>query len=137
MACGKRAGSRVAMCGLTSVGAPEIPSVLANTRRSWSHSVRMSFWPAATTPSWRRSTPAFARTHNCGSIGTGGARARIHSALTVAAAAHHTPRAAYSARFVVAAGGLIPCGPDFPDVHRRPAAYIDRILKGEKPADLP
>src|SRR5258705_9415906 len=54
-ACGKRAGSRVAMCGLTSVGAPEIPSVLANTRRSWSqasgdHSVVASQQATRTVP---------------------------------------------------------------------------------------
>src|SRR5215468_6962596 len=51
--------------------------------------------------------------------------------------AHHKLPAAYFARFVVAAGGLISYGPDFLDMHRRPVAYVDRILKGEKPADLP
>src|SRR5262249_57516941 len=50
--------------------------------------------------------------------------------------AHHKLPAAYFARFVVAAGGLISYGPDFLDMHPRPAAYVDRILKGEKPADL-
>jgi putative tryptophan/tyrosine transport system substrate-binding protein len=70
-------------------------------------------------------------------IVTGSAPAAIHSDLIVALAAHHKLPAAYFARFVVAAGGLISYGPDFLDVHRRPAAYVDRILKGEKPADLP
>jgi putative ABC transport system substrate-binding protein len=56
-----------------------------------------------------------------------------HSGL----AARHKLPAVYFARFVVAAGGLISYEPDFLDVHRRPAAYVDRILKGAKPADLP
>ena len=68
---------------------------------------------------------------------TGSAPAAIHSNLIIALAARHKLPAAYFARFVVAAGGLISYGPDFLDVHRRPAAYVDRILKGEKPADLP
>jgi putative tryptophan/tyrosine transport system substrate-binding protein len=80
---------------------------------------------------------AFARSPNGGLIVTGSAPAAVHSHLIVALAAHHKLPAAYFARFVVAAGGLISYGPDFLDVHRRPAAYVDRILKGEKPADLP
>jgi ABC-type uncharacterized transport system substrate-binding protein len=80
---------------------------------------------------------AFARSPNGGLVVTGSAPAAVHSHLIVALAAHHKLPAAYFARFVVAAGGLISYGPDFLDVHRRPAAYVDRILKGEKPADLP
>ena len=83
------------------------------------------------------SIAAFARSPNSGLIVTGSAPAAVHSHLIVALAAHHKLPAAYFARFVVAAGGLISYGPDFLDVHRRPAAYVDRILKGEKPADLP
>ena len=43
----------------------------------------------------------------------------------------------YNARFYVSDGGLISYGPDFVDQYRRAASYVDRILKGEKPADLP
>ena len=68
---------------------------------------------------------------------TGSAQTAVHSNLIVTLAARHKLPAVYFARFVVAAGGLISYGPDFLDVHRRPAAYVDRILKGEKPADLP
>jgi putative ABC transport system substrate-binding protein len=80
---------------------------------------------------------AFARSPNGGLIVTGSAQTAVHSNLIVTLAARHKLPAVYFARFVVAAGGLISYGPDFLDVHRRPAAYVDRILKGEKPADLP
>jgi putative tryptophan/tyrosine transport system substrate-binding protein len=80
---------------------------------------------------------AFARSPNGGLIVTGSAQTAVHSNLIVTLAARHKLSAVYFARFVVAAGGLISYGPDFLDVHRRPAAYVDRILKGEKPADLP
>jgi putative tryptophan/tyrosine transport system substrate-binding protein len=79
----------------------------------------------------------FARSPNGGLIVTGSAQTAVHSNLIVTLAARHKLPAVYFARFVVAAGGLISYGPDFLDVHRRPAAYVDRILKGEKPADLP
>jgi ABC-type uncharacterized transport system substrate-binding protein len=80
---------------------------------------------------------SFARSPNGGLVVTGSAPAAVHSDLIIALAARHKLPAVYFARFVVAAGGLIAYGPDFLDVHRRPAAYVDRILKGEKPANLP
>ena len=52
-------------------------------------------------------------------------------------AARHKLPAVYFNRFFVDAGGLMSYGPDFVDMYRRAAAYVDRILKGEKPADLP
>jgi putative ABC transport system substrate-binding protein len=63
--------------------------------------------------------------------------ASVHRALIVAAAARHKLPAVYVSRFMVAAGGLISYGPDFVDQYRLAARYVDRILKGEKPGDLP
>src|SRR5262249_34984274 len=60
-----------------------------------------------------------------------------HRTLIVALAARHKLPAVYSERPFVAAGGLVSYGPDFVDEFRRAAGYVDRILKGEKPADLP
>jgi putative ABC transport system substrate-binding protein len=60
-----------------------------------------------------------------------------HRDPIVALAARHRLPAVYSQRIFVAAGGLISYGPDRHDQFRRAAAYVDRILKGEKPADLP
>ena len=57
--------------------------------------------------------------------------------LIVSLAARHKLPAVYYERFFVAAGGLISYGPDRTDQYRRAAGYVDRILKGEKPADLP
>jgi putative ABC transport system substrate-binding protein len=68
---------------------------------------------------------------------TGSAQTAVHRDLIVALAGRHKLPAVYFGRFMVAAGGLISYGPDFLDEHRRAAGYIDRILKGEKPADLP
>ena len=64
-------------------------------------------------------------------------RQRCHRDLIIALAARHQLPAVYPYRFFVAAGGLISYGPDFIDQYRRAAGYVDRILKGEKPADLP
>jgi putative ABC transport system substrate-binding protein len=70
-------------------------------------------------------------------IVTGSAQAAVHRDLIVTLAARHKLPTVYVARFFVTAGGLISYGPDFLDEHRRAAGYVDRILKGEKAADLP
>jgi putative tryptophan/tyrosine transport system substrate-binding protein len=83
-----------------------------------------------------RAVAAFPRSPNGGMIVTGSAQA-VHRDLIVTLAARHKLPAVYVARFFVTAGGLISYGPDFLDEHRRAAGYVDRILKGEKAADLP
>ena len=64
-------------------------------------------------------------------------RPPLHRELIIALAARHKLPAVYWQRFVTANGGLISYGPDLLDQYRRAAGYVDRILKGEKPADLP
>jgi ABC-type uncharacterized transport system, periplasmic component len=61
----------------------------------------------------------------------------IHRDLIIALAARHKLPAIYVERLFAAAGGLLSYGPDFADQYRRAASYVDRIFKGEKPADLP
>jgi ABC-type uncharacterized transport system substrate-binding protein len=84
-----------------------------------------------------RAVTAFARSANGGLIVTGSAQAAVHRDLIVTLAARHKLPAVYVARFFATAGGLISYGPDFLDEHRRAAGYVDRILRGENPADLP
>jgi putative ABC transport system substrate-binding protein len=79
----------------------------------------------------------FARTANGGLIVTGSAIATIHHPLITKLAAQYRLPAIYSNRLSVAGGALISYGPDRVDQYRRAASYVDRILKGEKPADLP
>jgi putative tryptophan/tyrosine transport system substrate-binding protein len=80
---------------------------------------------------------AFVRSSHDGLIVTGSPLALGRRDLIVALAARYNLPAVYPARFFAAAGGLISYGPDFLDQFRRAAGYVDRILKGEKPADLP
>ena len=84
-----------------------------------------------------RAVTAFARTPGGGLIVTAGAAAIVHRNLIIALAARHKLPAIYYERLFVAGGGLMSYGPDFIDQYRRAAGYVDRILKGEKPADLP
>jgi len=84
-----------------------------------------------------RGIAAFARRSNGGLIVTGSGLAVIHRDLIVTLAARHKLPAVYYRRLYVTDGGLISYGPDFTDQFWRAASYVDRILKGEKPADLP
>jgi len=84
-----------------------------------------------------RAVTTFARSANGGLITTGSAATGLHRDLIIALAARHRLPAVYIERFFVTAGGLISYGPDFVDQFRRAAGYVDRVLKGEKPADLP
>jgi ABC-type uncharacterized transport system substrate-binding protein len=84
-----------------------------------------------------RAIAAFARSANGGLIVTPSAGVSIHHDLIIALAARHKLPAIYAHGANVAAGGLISYAPDEVDQFRRAAGYIDRILKGEKPADLP
>jgi putative tryptophan/tyrosine transport system substrate-binding protein len=84
-----------------------------------------------------RSIGAFARSANGGLIVTPSASVSVHHNLIIALAARHKLPAVYSNRFNVIGGGLISYGPEYIDQYRRAADYVDRILKGAKPADLP
>jgi putative tryptophan/tyrosine transport system substrate-binding protein len=84
-----------------------------------------------------RGIMAFAQGANGGLIATGSTGALFHRGLIVALAARHRLPAVYFGRYFVTDGGLISYGPDFIDLFRRAAGYVDRILKGEKPVDLP
>jgi len=84
-----------------------------------------------------RAITAFAGSSNGGLIVTGSPSATIHRNLIITLAARHQLPAVYYDRFYVTGGGLISYGADYLDGCRRAAGYVDRILKGEKPADLP
>jgi putative ABC transport system substrate-binding protein len=84
-----------------------------------------------------RAIVEFARTPNGGLIVLPNGLSYVHRELIIALAARHRLPAIYPFRFFVTDGGLISYGPDDVDQLRRAAGYVDRILKGEKPADLP
>ena len=84
-----------------------------------------------------RALTAFARSPNGGLILTAGGPALVHRDLIITLAARHKLPAIYFDRAFVTAGGLVSYGPDRIDMYRRAAGYVDRILKGEKPADMP
>jgi putative ABC transport system substrate-binding protein len=84
-----------------------------------------------------RAVTLFARESNGGLIVTGSTLAIVHRELIATLAARLRLPAVYSFRYYVTVGGLMSYGPDSIDPYRRAAGYVDRILKGEKPADLP
>jgi ABC-type uncharacterized transport system substrate-binding protein len=84
-----------------------------------------------------RAVAAFARSANGGLIVTGSTLTTVHRELIVGLAARHRLPAVYPFRFFATSGGLISYGPDSISPYRRAASYVDRILRGEKPAELP
>ena len=84
-----------------------------------------------------RAITAFARAPNGGLIVTASALAQVHRKLIITLAARYKLPAVYYERVFITDGGLISYGANFVDQYRRAAGYVDRILKGEKPADLP
>jgi len=88
-------------------------------------------------PEIERGIAAFARSANGGLILTSSALSVVHRDLIVTLAARHKLPAVYYRRLYATGGGLISYGPDIAEQNRRAAGYVDRILKGEKPADLP
>lgn len=84
-----------------------------------------------------RTITEFARVPNGALIVLGSSLANIHRELIILLAARHQLPAVYPDRVFVASGGLISYGPDRADQYRQAAGYVDRIIKGEKPGDLP
>jgi putative tryptophan/tyrosine transport system substrate-binding protein len=88
-------------------------------------------------PEIERSITTFGRSSNGGLIVTASGLAAVHPELIVTLAARHKLPAVYPFRYHVTSGGLISYGANSIEAYRQAAAYVDRILKGEKPADLP
>jgi putative ABC transport system substrate-binding protein len=84
-----------------------------------------------------RTIGAFARTPNGGLLLSPGVTGVAHRDLIIALAARYSLPAVYWERLFVAAGGLMSYGADYVDMFRQAASYVDRILRGDKPADLP
>ena len=84
-----------------------------------------------------RDITAFARGSNRALIVTSSGLAAVHRELIITLAARYRLPAVYSYRYFAASGGLLSYGPDPIDQYRRAAGYVDRILRGEKPAELP
>ena len=84
-----------------------------------------------------RAVTAFAHVPNGGLVVAGAPSTSAHRQLIIGLAARHQLPAVYSLPYLTRSGGLIAYGPDIVDSYRRAASYVDRILKGEKPADLP
>jgi putative ABC transport system substrate-binding protein len=84
-----------------------------------------------------RAVTAFARESNGGLIVPLLAQTTVHRNLIISLAARHQLPAVYPSRYFVDSGGLISYGANLTDMYRQAASYIDRILKGEKPGDLP
>ena len=109
------------------------------TIQAMARSLRVEVNPVSTRDAYQinRDVAAFARSPSGGLIITASLAAIRFRELIIALAARYKLPAVYWAGFFVASGGLISYGADLIDQYRRAAGYVDRILKGEKPADMP
>jgi putative tryptophan/tyrosine transport system substrate-binding protein len=130
--------------GLTHVAVTRDPNNTAGTAQfaaiqtvSSSRGVELRPFDVRDAVEIERLLTVFARQPNGGLIVTASAPAQIHRELIIKLAAQHRLPAIYPYRFYVAGGGLISYGLDTIDQFRQAAGYVDRILKGDKPADLP
>ena|SRR6516162_828737 len=115
-----------------------IASLRTRSRASCRYRHRPSTnWSSTSRTQRQRAIAAFGRGSGGGLIVTGSALANLQRNLIIRLAARYKLPAVYLARYFVADGGLMSYGPDPVDGFRRAASYVDRILKGEKPADLP
>ena len=105
--------------------------------QSVAQSLTVELTPARDLGEIERTVASFARTAKGSMIVTVGSGGGVHRKLLIGLAARHKLPAVYPYRYYVKDGGLISYGPDTHDMFRRAAQYVDRILKGEKPADLP
>ena len=105
--------------------------------QSVSRSIGIEVTPVDPRDDMERALAAFARRPNGGLIVTASPLAAIHREFIAALANRYKLPAVYPERFFAAAGGLVSYGPDFVEQHRLAATYADRILRGEKPANLP
>jgi putative tryptophan/tyrosine transport system substrate-binding protein len=130
--------------GVTRVAVVRDPALVSGTGQlaaiqavAPSFSVELNPVDARDPTEMERAIVAFARSANGGLIVTASPASVTHRKLIIALAARHRLPAVYAFRFMAADGGLISYGPNSIDPYRRAATYVDRILKGEKPADLP
>jgi putative tryptophan/tyrosine transport system substrate-binding protein len=130
--------------GVTRVAVVRDPALVSGTGQlaaiqavAPSFSVELNPVDARDPTEMERAIVAFARSANGGLIVTASPASVTHRKLIIALAARHRLPAVYAFRFMAGDGGLISYGPNSIDPYRRAATYVDRILKGEKPGDLP
>ena len=116
---------------------PSVRAMLVEYLSGHRYDVRAADGGAAMRAEIERDLADFARSSNGGMIVTASALSGVRRELIAALAARHRLPAVHVERAHVTVGGLMSYGADFADQYRRAAGYIDRILKGEKPADLP
>jgi len=118
---------------------PRLPSGIGQFAviQSVSRSIGIEVTPVDPRDDMERALAAFARRPNGGLIVTASPLAALHREFIATLANRYKLPAVYPERFFAAAGGLVSYGPDFVEQHRLAATYADRILRGEKPANLP
>jgi putative tryptophan/tyrosine transport system substrate-binding protein len=125
------------IAALHSPGVPLLPAYQREVNAAASLAVQTTYVPARDPRVIEQSIGAFSHEANGGLVALSGPAVTANRELIIALASRYRLPAIYPYRYFVAAGGLMFYGPDLVDQYRRSASYVDRILKGEKPGDLP